>query len=616
MKLKNEIYDIEPFRIEGSSNFLNKFKHEIHWFDPDHPRIFIWGDFQIGKTKYIIELVSMAHKEGYKTLILSQNITAVVQQTRMDFIKRENQTHQTSLIPVHILPPIKSNSDIEKLAHMKSQFMFQNILDLGNSNNIINCADYLDNIKKNAPYFYESEIKDKLVLIKDEGDLFIPYLIDKKNYSKTERALRRLEDHCRFIIDISATLFPSLYTTLKSDHIDSYGREISKLIISEKIILIPNDVHGYKNQFDCILHDLNNPFINGLNICKNDEDLQNFFTDISMDDNNPMGLITIDQNIKRHEEITEYVNAIRDGNLIPIVYNGNDKSKKSLADLISENKNFGTPIIVAGKMIDRGIRCSSSNYSDNLHVTHQIMRISKKPNYPNFGQKTGRICGVYGGEKDRHLYVNKGIMEQFRRMYDFIPKIKENFNNNKDIIQRIVLGEEIPSNIKLRSLSHRHEKGMNGEPIKNTDTWEFIGNTCDGFFLSKFILNEEEGISIMHERYGNNAKYKIIKRVLNTRSERDRIPTIVRNSYKDHDDINSLIIKISYNDEEKLIFSDNFMYKNINEGNCELNKGTKLVQLKIDRSKFVLDNENFNIDMLIPGYEVNYYNSSQLYFDL
>lgn len=366
---------------------------------------YLQGVVQYGKTQKMLIIADHARKMGLIPLIVTQPDLAL-----------RAQGHDAV-----------DDSELELGGHLKFEDVSKSAL---RSRNLIfdimqvqraeALAEELERLRETEPSFYREFVAQRLVLIKDEGDLFIENLDEfveaerdtkrreklKKIIARIETVLHRFVEHSHAVFNVSATISTNLLSEIRKDKPPLPGHIF---------VLEPTDA-DYQGIADFERRDITN--LAGKYDAQSDDELLDFVDAVMARDDEPVALVNVHKHTKHHRSIGEVIHE----HLIAKHFD-----KFSRCRIIEVNKNEPTPIaqllaeahlrgqsyifVVGGKKLDRGIRCASANVfgkdsepGDNRYATDHFLRPPRRIVLPALLQQM-RLSGRYPGRKPRRLWA-------------------------------------------------------------------------------------------------------------------------------------------------------------------------------------------------------------------
>jgi hypothetical protein len=379
---------------------------------------YLQGAVQYGKTQKMLIIADHARKMGLIPLIVTQPDLAL-----------RSQGHDAVDDSEFELGGHLKFEDVSKSA-LRSRILIFDIMQVQRAEAL---AQELDRLRETEPYFYRDFVAQRLVLIKDEGDLFIENLdefveaerdpkrreILEKRIARIETVLHRFVEHSHAVFNVSATISTNLLSEIRRD---------KPLLPGHIFVLEPTDA-DYQGLADFERHDITN--LSGSYDAQSDGELLNFVDAVMARDDEPVALVNVHKHTKHHRSISEVINE----HLI-----AKHSNKSSRCGIIEVNKNEPNPIaqligdahirgqsyifVVGGKKLDRGIRCASANVfgkggqpGDNRYATDHFLRPPRLIVLPALLQQM-RLSGRYSGRKPRRLWMPSDARNSLEGFYN------------------------------------------------------------------------------------------------------------------------------------------------------------------------------------------------------
>jgi hypothetical protein len=435
------------------------------WLDAGN--FYVYGDIQIGKTSEIMRIINHLTRNGYCVVYLTQPLKMLRTQTANDFQDQRNKL--LTALDHGICRKIEDRISLEMLNRIEANDPGLLLCDLMHTTRLRN---FIQSLKGDQGY--KKTIRQKLVVVYDEADLYLSELKEIVENEDTELAekltsmnkiaeiekdMSEINDLVHSTIRISGTICGPLLSAIKADNRPDH----------KKIVLIPRNNPHYQNIKNFVTTPAHN--IDRTNYTASDDrNIPEFVRSVLSRDDEPVAMLQIhrykDQHTSINAEVQKIVEMEGKEKETAILIINQDTGNDSVADRIRDAHKDGKKYIflVGGVKLERGIRCASSEcLADHRHLTDLYILPPKNPVMATLLQQM-RLSGSYATNKPRCLLIPEDAFSQVMSYYnlqmEFFAELQKPVHKQRTLL-------EIDRNMKqTHILSQRHSQAI-GLKINN-----------------------------------------------------------------------------------------------------------------------------------------------------
>lgn len=426
---------------------------------------FFWGNFQSSKTKTIMELASLYRYEFNKTVIIAvRAFNDDLEQIKLRIKDYQKVLHINNFSDIYP-KDLRDMSDYDELLNEMNQGRGV-FITLSNVQTLKKISDL---VLKNP------DIKDKFILIEDEGDLFLDvYTMKQKDYTSAEKELKKIREFSFTTFVISASPLtplshPGLSRVIKLTPVPPglnfkyYG--IDSVSHIETLTVKKGSTYKWKDDNSAL-----------------DMVFTGFMNSSAKDIPNSI-LINPGTKKEEHSQIYDYiVQAGLNDRITTIIHNDDGtevmrpsshplyktdpiikyntgknstktKAKYSLSQVYQdikndENYNHRYICTVSGNKAGRGISFVSSDYK--WHLTHLYLVRPKSSHTEGMAQAIARIFGMYDDNPELVLFLDKKSYNDVMKDIKFGEWLVDMFiNTNAKNLSDFVVDKEFLEKVQI-----------------------------------------------------------------------------------------------------------------------------------------------------------------------